>query len=251
MTNLSPVQLSLGVSLRDDATFANFYAADDNNRQIISALQTISPSIGDPSSNLDARHQSASECSLVIWGARGAGLTHLLQACSHTASERGIAVQYLPLRDLVGYAPGDICDGLEAMQLVCLDGIDEICGNREWEQALFHLFNNLRDAGYCLVMASHTSPPSIPILLPDLKSRILGNAVYHLHSLNDQGKQTALQMRAKARGLEMPDDVARFILNRASRDTTELFLMLNMLDDESLQQQRKLTIPFVKEVLGF
>ncbi len=237
MTNVSPVQLSLGVSLRDDATFSNFYAADDNNREILAAVEAVS-------------HQACNN-SLVIWGGRGAGVTHLLQACSRVASEAGIAVQYLPLRELVGYAPTDICDGLETLQLVCLDGIDEICGNREWEQALFHLFNNLRDAGHCLLMASHTSPPSIPILLPDLKSRILGSVVYHLHNLKDEEKQTALQMRARARGLEMPDDVARFILSRAPRDTNELFSMLNELDDESLQQQRKLTIPFVKDVLGF
>lgn len=237
MSGLSPVQLSLGVSLRDDATFSNFYAADDNNREILSALEAASHNRGEPS--------------LVIWGGRGGGLTHLLQACSHAASEHDISVQYLPLRELVGYAPRDICEGLDSVQLVCLDGIDEICGQREWEQALFHLFNNLRDAGHSLVMASHTSPPSIPMLLPDLKSRILGSVVYHLRGLKDEDKQTALQMRAKARGLELPEDVARFILTRAPRDTSELFLILNQLDDESLQQQRKLTIPFVKDVLGF
>jgi DnaA family protein len=233
----APVQLSLGVSLRDDATFTNFYAADDNNRQILAAVEAASRGEG--------------ETNLVIWGSRGAGLTHLLQACSHAACERGITVQYLPLRELIGYAPRDICEGLEAMELVCLDGVDEICGNREWEQALFHLFNNLRDAGHRLLMASHTSPPSIPMLLPDLKSRVLGSVVYRLHGLTDDDKQIALQMRAKARGMEMPDEVARYILSRAPRDTNELFLMLNVLDDESLQQQRKLTIPFVKDVLGF
>lgn len=231
-----PMQLSLGVSLRDDATFSNFYAADNHNRQILAAM--------------DAMSANAGEASLVVWGSRGAGLTHLLQACSHAASERGISVQYLPLGDLVGYAPRDICDGLETLQLVCLDGIDEICGNRQWEQALFHLFNNLRDAGHRLVMASHTSPPAIPMLLPDLKSRVLGSVVYHLRALNDDDKKIALQRRAKARGLELTDEVAHFILARASRDTNELFLLLNLLDEESLQQQRKLTIPFVKEVMS-
>lgn len=233
----TPVQLSLGVSLRDDATFTNFYAADDNNRQVVAAVEAASC--------------HTQETSIVVWGSHGAGLTHLLQACSHTASERGIAVQYLPLRDLAGYAPRDICEGLEALPLVCLDGIDEVCGNRAWEQALFHLYNNMRDAGHRLIMASHTSPPSLAITLPDLKSRILGSVIYHLHSLDDAGKQVALQRRVKARGLQLSDEVARFILARAPRDTGELFLLLNRLDDESLQQQRKLTIPFVKEVLGF
>jgi DnaA regulatory inactivator Hda len=232
----TPVQLSLGVSLRDDATFANFYIAE-GNELALHALREF------------CRDQG--ERNLLLWGSRGAGLTHLLQACCHEAYEDGQSVQYLPLRDLVGYAPDDVCEGLEKVAMVCLDGIDQICGHRQWEQALFHLYNRLRDAGHRLLVASHTSPPSLPLLLPDLKSRLLGGTVYHLRALNDQEKAIALQLRAKGRGMEMSDEVAKFILSRAPRDTNDLFHLLDHLDDASLQQQRKLTIPFVKEVLSF
>lgn len=231
-----PTQLSLGIALRDDATFDNFYAADDASAEAVAALKKTSRRQGEPS--------------LVIWGARGSGVTHLLQACSHEASANEVTVQYLPLQELAGYAPEDICEGLEALELVCLDGLDEVCGNRQWERAVFHLFNNLRDAGHKLVIAAHTSPPSLPIVLPDLKSRLLGSPFYHLRSLTDPQKKDVLQKRARARGIDMSDEVATFILNRAPRDTAELFVILNQLDEESLQQQRKLTIPFVKTVLG-
>jgi DnaA family protein len=232
----TPIQLSLGVSLRDDATFANFYVAE-GNELAVHALREFCADRG--------------ERNLLVWGSRGAGLTHLLQACCHHAFEQHQSVQYLPLRDLVGYAPEDVCEGLEKVGLVCLDGIDQICGHRQWEQALFHLCNRLRDAGQRLLIASHTSPPSLPLLLPDLKSRLLGGVVYHLRALNDQEKAVALQLRARSRGMEMSDEVARFILSRAPRDTNDLFNLLDHLDDASLQQQRKLTIPFIKEVLGF
>ncbi|MBC6905588.1 DnaA regulatory inactivator Hda [Saccharophagus sp. K07] len=232
----APVQLSLGVSLNDDATFANFYLAE-GNELVVYALREFSLNRGDQN--------------LLVWGNRGAGLTHLLQACCHLAYEHKISVQYLPLRDLVGYAPEDVCEGLDKVSLVCLDGIDEICGHQAWERALFHLFNRLRDAGNRLLIASHSSPPSLPLTLPDLKSRVLGGVVYHLHGLNDQQKAHALQLRAKARGMDMSDEVAKYILSRAPRDTNELFNLLNRLDDASLQQQRKLTIPFVKEVLSY
>src|SRR5690606_17164346 len=119
----------------------------------------------------------------------------------------------------------------------------------EWEQALFHLYNNIRDAGHALLIASHSGPPALPVVLADLKSRLLGSSRYHVKSLSDPGKQNALIMRARARGMQMPMDVAQYILNRASRDTTELFDLLDRLDDESMQKKRKLTIPFVKEVL--
>jgi DnaA family protein len=236
VTTSAPVQLSLGVSLKDDATFANYFQNTQANAQALAALLQASANEG--------------ERNLAIWGSRGCGLTHLLQAVCHRAYESGLSVQYLPLRDLIGYAADDVCEGLEAVQLLCLDGLDEICGNRQWEQALFHLFNRINLAEHRLILASHTSIPSLPILLPDLKSRLLSCVIYHIESLNDAGKEQALIMRAKGRGLEMSQEVAHFILTRTVRDTNELFNLLNRLDDASLQHQRKLTIPFVKEVLG-
>jgi DnaA family protein len=232
----SPLQLSLGISLKDDATFDNFYVVD-GNAQALHALREFSIGRG--------------EGNLLLWGNRGAGLTHLLQACCHTAFEQGISVQYLPLRDLVGYAPEDVCEGLEKVSLVCLDSVDEICGRPNWELTLFHLYNRLRDAGHRLLIASHTSPVSLPVVLPDLKSRWLSSVIYHLQELKDQEKAMALRVRAKGRGLEMTDEVAKYILSRAPRDTNDLFNLLNRLDEASLQLQRKLTVPFVRGVLGF
>lgn len=230
------VQLSLGVSLRDDATFDNFYLGQGNGLAVY-ALKQFSQGDGDQN--------------VLVWGQHGAGLTHLLQACCHAAHQQRLDIQYLPLREMVQFEPKRVCEGLDRFGLVCLDGIDEVCGNRRWEQAVFHLFNRLRDSGHRLLVASHTSPALLPLLLPDLKSRFLGSVVYHLHPLDDSEKGRALQMRAKARGMDMSEEVGRYILSRAARDTHELFNMLDILDRASLQHQRKLTIPFVKEVLTF
>ena len=235
MSTDTPIQLSLGVSLRDDRTFKNFYSADGVNEQVICAIKRVAEGEKD---------------NLIIWGRRGSGLTHLLQAACHNASNNAISIQYLPLRELLGYAAEDVCDGLAMVNLVCVDGLDSICGNRQWERAMFNLFNDIRDAGNCLLFACHTSPPSLPILMPDLKSRLLSCTVYHVEKLSDEDKRIAMIKRAAARGMEMPEDVAKFILNRSSRDTSTLFELLDCLDDASLQKQRKLTIPFVKEVLG-
>ena len=236
MNDSLPVQLSLGVSLKDDATFANFFIGE-GNPVAVHALKQFSAGQG--------------EQNLLVWGSPGAGLTHLLQACCHRAYQHGQEIQYLPLDKLTQFSPESVCEGLDQMGLVCLDGIDQICGNHLWEQTLFHLINRLRDRGHRLLLASHTSPPNLPLALPDLKSRVLGSVIYHIHSLDDEGKAAALQMRAKARGMEMPDEVARFILSRAPRDTIKLFEVLNRLDEASLQQQRKLTIPFIKGVLRY
>lgn len=236
--NLSlPVQLSLGVSLQDDATFDNFYGTDAN-RLAISALRAFSS-------------RSMGETSLVLWGQPGAGLTHLAQASCQSACELGTVVRYLPLAELVQKAPEMVLLESGAADMVCLDDLQVVAGNRDWEEALFHLFNRLKDEGRRLLMTSHLSPATLPLTLPDLKSRVLGGLVYHLQPLSDDDKARALQMRALARGMELSDEVVRFILSRAPRNTGQLFAVLNRLDDASLQQQRKLTIPFVKQVLKY
>lgn len=231
-----PMQLSLGVTLKDDATFENFYCSDDKAKLIVNGLKAQS-SGGDVASH-------------IVWGSPGCGLTHLLQASCHYAYEANRNVQYLPIREIRGYAAEDICEGLDEAHLVCLDGLELVCGNPAWETSLFHLFNRLRDRGHCMLLSTHTSPSELPIQLADLKSRMLGSVIYQVSNLDDQGKQAALISRAAARGLQMSEDVAKFIMQRSSRNMNDLFVLLNRLDESSLQQQRRLTIPFVKEVLG-
>lgn len=230
----SPLQLSLGISLRDDATFTNFYVKDDN----VMAVNAVK-----------ALAEGRETHNHLIWGVAGVGLSHLMQAACHEAYLKKRTIQYLPLKEMSSFSAEDICEGLENVNLVCLDGLDAICGNKAWEHAFFHLYNRMRDTGNTLFYSCHSPPPTLPIVLPDLKSRVLGSVIYHLDSMSDDDKVKAMTMRAQARGFELSDEVVKYILHRASRDTTKLFDMLNRLDTASLQRQRKLTIPFVKETL--
>ncbi len=237
MTIHSPQQLSLGVSLSDDATFANFYAPGDHpNAQVVDGLRR----------QLDGR----GDAFVYLWGASGAGLTHLLQASCHQGQSQGQSLQYLPLRDLAAYAPNELLAGLETLDVVCLDQLDAIAGRADWELALFHLYNALRDGGKKLLVAANQSPRELPLALADLRSRLQWGLTYQVQSLSDLDKLHALQRRARARGLELGDEVAQFIIQRLPRDMRELFDVLARLDQASLAEQRKLTIPFVKKVLS-
>jgi DnaA family protein len=234
---MNPQQLSLGVSLNDDATFENFYAPPDTpNAQILLALQK--------------QIESSNEPFIFLWGAPGCGLTHLLQGACHYADTLGKTFQYFPLREMAGYAPDELFNGLEALDLIVLDALDEVINRPEWELALFNLYNRLRDAGKLLLVAAVCGPQELAVNLPDLKSRLQWGAVFHVHTLDDEQKQAALQFRARARGLELNDEVAAYIIQRLPRDMNELFWQLNRLDHASLAEQRKLTIPFVKKILG-
>ena len=233
----SPQQLSLSVNLNDDATFDNFYApVQSHNAMVVQGLR--------------AQLDGSGESFIYLWGAPGCGLTHLLQAACHQAQSSGLSVQYLPLRDLVGYAPDELFAGLEMVDLVCLDCLPTIAGRPDWELAIFNLYNQLRDQGKRLLVAAEQSPRELALTLEDLRSRLQWGLTYQVHSLSDEDKQQALQMRARARGLELSDEVAQYITQRLPRDTNELFWQLQRLDHASLAEQRKLTIPFVKKVLA-
>lgn len=234
---MKPTQLSLGMRLRDDATFANYYPGAN------------AVTLGYVEHACDTEDQWIDSV-LYIWGPAGVGRSHLLQAACLRVEERGGRALYLPLAELAEHGP-QLLDNVEFCDLLCLDDIQAVAGRRHWEEALFHAFNRLRDAGKQLLIAANAAPRELGVELPDLQSRLSLALVFQLHELSDDDKLRALQLRASRRGLRLPDDVGRFILARSVRSMTVLFDTLEQLDHASLQAQRKLTIPFLKEALGW
>ncbi len=226
-------QLPLGVQLSDDATFSSFYAGP--NTAVLAAIQRVLRGEGE-------------EHYLYLWGEEGVGCTHLLQAACHESVILGRSACYLPLKNYA-ILPATALEGLERLSLVCLDNIDAIAGHGVWEEAVFHFFNRLRASHIPLLVADHKAARYLNIKLPDLKSRLSWGTPYQVHALEDNEKLAALQIRAKARGLVLSDEVGRFLLRRCARDMQALYHTLAKLDAASLSAQRRLTIPFIKEVL--
>jgi DnaA family protein len=232
-----PIQLPLGVRLRDDATFANYYPGA--NAAALGYVERLC--------DADA---GWAESLVYLWGGDGVGRSHLLQAACLRFEQQRQAAVYLPLADVAEHGP-ELLDNLEQCELVCLDDLQAVAGRADWEEGLFHLFNRLRDAGGRLLLAADAAPRELALRLPDLQSRLTLALVFQLHELSDEDKLRALQLRASRRGLQLADDVGRFILTRGERGMSSLFELLERLDQASLQAQRKLTIPFLKETLGW
>lgn len=228
-----PTQLTLPIRLRDDATLANFYFA--NNELLLSALPKFI--------------QRESEPYLYLWGYASVGRSHLLQACCHEANQQGLTTAYIPLADIQFLNPS-IFDELEKVNLVCIDDVDGIAGQKNWEESLFHLFNRIIANNNRLLIAASTVPKELNITLRDLTSRLNSGLIFQIHELSDQDRLLALQFRAKLRGLELTDEVGQFLLHRVERNLAFLFHTLEKLDQASLAKQRKLTIPFVKQTLA-
>lgn len=231
MHNLS-AQLTLSLSLKDEATFENFYLG--RNEEIVSELKKTVTADG--------------EKTIYLCGTRGQGCTHLLQACCHYAHQHHLSSVYLPLANLLALSP-ELLIGLESLALICLDDLQVVAGHSEWEEAIFHLYNRVYDAGGRIIVAAHDLPKAIQLGLPDLISRLSWGIIYQIHSLSDHEKLLALTMRAKRRGIGLSEEVGKYILTHCPRHLATLFAALDALDKASLAAQRRLTIPFVKEVL--
>lgn len=230
-------QLALNLRLRDASSFENYYAA--RNREAVERLQQAVQGSG------VAPQTPASW--VLLWGEPGSGKTHLLEAACRGAQMQGHAPLYLPLAGKADFAT-TLLDDAELAPLVCVDDVDAIAGDTAWEAALFALYERLRAQGGMLILAASVSPAAIGLKLADLATRLAAGLVYQLKPLSDTDKIAALRLRAQRRGLEMTAEVANYLLTRFPRDTHSLFALLDKLDGVTLAAQRRLTIPFLRNL---
>lgn len=226
-------QLPLNIKLSDAYSFDNFFPAA--NVQLIDFLQKLI-------------YQEESQF-IYIWGGRGLGKSHLLSALCRYFVTHDDSAFYLPLREKQDYSE-KIIQNLEDFSLLTIDDIDAVAGDADWQEALFHLYNRIRDRqrGH-LIISGNAAPDKLNITLSDLSSRLNWGLVFEIKALIDEEKVLALQERAHYRGLKLSDDAANYLLKRCPRDLPYLFDFLDKLDLASLAAQRKLSIPFIKSLL--
>lgn len=232
---LSP-QLALNLSLQDGLSFDNFFVTDDS----LEATEYL-------------RHWQPSESfqSVSLWGGQGCGRSHLLQACVSEWDRQGYAALYLPCKDILTMDPDALLQGLEDFDVLALDDVDALAGHIVWEHALFGLYNILYERRRCLLMSSSMPVADMPFVTADVQSRFAWGISFKLPSLSDDDKINAMQLRSRARGMAMTDEVAKYILSRSSRDFSQLLHVLDTLDSATIEAQRKLTVPFVRRVCGW
>jgi len=103
---------------------------------------------------------------LFLWDG-GDGRTHLLQACCHEAALYSLRTVYLPLARLDELSP-NILDGLEELDLICVDDVHMIAGQSIWEEKFFHAYNRIHDAGKRLIVTANATPQLLEVSLADV-----------------------------------------------------------------------------------
>ena len=224
-------QLPLTLQFPESLRFDNFF--DGANEQSLAHLKSL--------------HTASSQC-VFLWGSVGCGKTHLCQALYHHLAEHDQQPAFIDVAE-PGIQP-QVLEGVEIFNTLIIDGIDAVIMQKPWQEALFHVYNRMMANQGNLIIAARVAPQNIESLLPDLASRLLSGLVFHIKEMSDNGKLYAMKQRATEYGFDLPNDVGIYLLNHAPRGSHELFQQLRALDRASLVHKRKLTIPFVKEVLS-
>ena len=174
-----------------------------------------------------------------LWGTHGSGRTHLLRAAVAAALETGLASRYVEGAALDAGA-------LPETDFAAIDDVDRL--DAAQQIALFDLYNRVRADRGRLLVAGDRAPRDLA-LREDLRTRLGACVAFEVHPLSDEEKAAALRGEAAHRGLRLDDGAVTYLLSHVARDMTTLMAVLDALDRASLERQRALTMPFVRETV--
>ena len=231
-------QLTLGVTL-------------DAQQQLSNFCFTGAPALV---STLDQLLLSEQADSVYVFGAQALGKSHVLQGCVLQAQEMGQQALYVSCKELMKIPPHQAREcliGVENNALVCVDDIDHLIAHTHWAQAWFHLYNRLIEQGNHLVMSATLNPRIIDCALNDLRSRLQLANVFQLGALDELASGNLLQAKARQKGLQLTNEQVAYIFSRSPRGLANLLAVLDLLDAASWHEKRRITIPFIKQVMGW
>ncbi len=171
-----------------------------------------------------------------LWGESAAGKTHLLHALAATPGSRYIGAA----------SPAAAFVYAADVSLYLLDDCERLSPAAQIDA--FALFNQIREHGAYMVSTGPVPPAVLPVR-EDLRTRMGWGLIYQIHGLSDEQKIAALTHAAEARGLTLSSSVLPYLLSHFKRDMRSLSAMLDALDQYSLETQRPVTLPLLRDLL--
>lgn len=226
-------QIVIPVSGLNELTF-NSYCSKQNNALVSQLIRTV--------------HNPQTNPVMFIWGQSGSGKTHLLNACCDLAKSNNQPFTYVSADNLDAQRLS--ASDVAAETVFCIDNLERIGGNRETAVVLMSWYEQTVSGKGCMIAAAAKPLEQIELGTADLKSRLSVGGSYYVEPLDESDTRLALKQRAHQRGFDLGDSVLDYIMNHFERDTTSLFAMLDRIDSASLTHQRKVTIPFIRELLS-
>ena len=222
-------QLTLSIGTVPSSTFESFIPGSGNADAYATTMAFCAAEVN--------------EKQIFLWSEHAAGKTHLLSAACQQCTARGYQVAYL-CGELASHSGA--LSAMESIDLLCLDDLHLLAPSAQ--ETLFHCINRCRDSGTRLIFSSKVSIDELSFSLADLVTRLSWGPVFQLHMLTDEELPNALALQLQLRGLDVSDDVIDYILRRYPRNMQDLTQLVERLDQASLTEQRRITIPLVRSV---
>lgn len=183
-----------------------------------------------------------------IFGPTGCGKSHLLTALYRSVKMQFLDAYYLDLNIVANLGTEPFYYNSSLLNV--LDNVEAVAGNDDLELGLFSFYNRWLDHRSGVLIASATvTAGSIAFNRKDLNSRMQSGISFNVTPLSDGDCANALMLRANKRGINMPKNVAHFLVKHCNRNMSNLISVLDKLDKASMQEQHFLTIPFIKKIL--
>lgn len=226
------IQFPLQFEFQANQGFNTFFPA--SNQEIIVELKELIT--------------GANERQIFLYGDEAQGKSHLLQACCQFAHKKGMNPFYYPFNKK-SLPTLSMFEGLEDVKLVCFDDVSEITGDLDWEQTFLNFLNQHLENNNRLILASRSHPQDIEVKLVDLKNRLNAGLTLKLKPLEEAEIIAALIHKASYMGITISHKVGHFLVTHYASDMPSMWVLLGQLDKATLSAQRKLTIPFLKQLL--
>lgn len=229
-------QLILPIGIVETRSFENF--EDAGNPGLLGYLQR--------SISQEVRATARAYTAIILWGATGAGKTHLLSAIGLSARQQGLKCIYVQ----PGMNVQALATDAAQPRIYLLDELEGFIGSAAAEQRLLTLIETVKQQRACVFISARHAPRGMGVELPDLLSRLQAMDSIEVRVLDESQKREVLRLRALQRGIVLSNEVLNWLFTHTSRELSMLMDLLEQMDVQSLSQQRKVTIPLLKTMLA-
>ena len=231
-----PKQLIFPFQINQKASFDSFFCSPDNQNLMTRLADIVS---------------SPDTSELIIHGEEGSGKSFLMQAICNELSSDEKQFAFIPMKKAFNMGV-EIFQNLGSLDAVCIDDLQLILANQDWETALFNLINECQQSNCSLMLSlGGTQPLDESVILLDLLSRIKRMEFIALHAVQDEFFNQAIDFVAQQLDIKIEEAELEFLLKHQTRIFSLLVENIITLDNQAASLKRKITIPLIKETLNF